>query len=184
MSIGLVCQSPAMAVEKNKQLFIESPDRSDRYISEEEIKQIFNNIMVATERKDVDGVIKFLVPFAISNNTVRVLSAGKVTQQIVRLKGAERQRIATQQNFLNIDSFDFLYQDVKVRVSPDRKTAFANVTSIIDARTVKGPRLMISSTSTTKFAIFQGEVKIISDDSTTDLEVPPAFQPTVYTSNY
>jgi hypothetical protein len=182
--IGMICLAPAIASEKTKQLFIESPDRSDRTISEAEVQQIFDDMMVATERKDVDGIVKFLIPFAISKNTVRVWTAGKAKEIVAVLKGAEQQRRATQESFISIDSFDFLYHDVKIRVSPDRKTAFANVTSIVDARTVKGPRLLISSTSTTKFAIFRGEVKIISEESTSDVEVPPAFQPTVYNVHF
>jgi hypothetical protein len=182
-ALGLACLTPAIAVEKNKQMAIESTDRSDRRISEDEITQIFNDMMVATERKDVDGVTKFLAPFAVSVNTVRTLKAGKVSQEVVLLKRLEQQRSYIQQNFINVDSYDFLYYDVKVRVSPDRKTAFANVTSIVDARTIKGPRLLISSTGTTKFALVEGELKIISDEAITDVEIPPAFQPTVYNNN-
>jgi hypothetical protein len=184
LAIGMVCVTPAIAVEKNKQLFIESPDRSDRTISEAEIQQIFDDMMVATERKDVEGVVKFLIPFATSKNTVRFFTAGKAKEIVSVLKGAEQQRQATQESFISIDSFDFLYHDVQIRVSPDRKTAFANVTSIVDAKTVRGPRLLISSTSTTKFAIFRGEVKIISEEATSDIEVPPAFQPTAYNIHF
>ena len=183
LTVGLACLTPAIAVEKNKQLFVETPDRSDRTIGEEEIKQIFNDMMAATERKDVDGVTKYLAPFAISVNTVRTLKAGNVSQEVVRLKRLEQQRSYIQQSFINVDSYDFLYYDVKVRVSPDRKTAFANVTSIVDTRTIKGPRLLISSTGITKFALVKGELKIISDEATTDVEIPPAFQPVVYYNN-
>jgi hypothetical protein len=180
----MVCLTPAIAVEKDKQLFIESPDRSDRTISEAEIQQIFDDMVTATERKDVDGVIKFLIPFATSKNTVRIWTAGKAKEIVSVLKGAEQQRQATQESFVGIDSFDFLYHNVQIRVSPDRKTAFANVTSVVDARTIRGPRLLISSTSTTKFAIFRGDVKIISEEAVSDVEIPPAFHPTVYNVHF
>jgi hypothetical protein len=183
LTVGLACLPPAMAGEKNKQQFVETSDRSDRMISEEEIKQIFNDMMVATERKDVEGVTKYLAPFAVSANTVRTLKGGNISQEVMRLKRLEQQRSYIQQSFINVDSYDFLYYDVKVRVSPDRKTAFANVTSIVDTRTIKGPRLLISSTGTTKFALVEGQLKIISDEAITDVESPPAFQPTVYNNN-
>jgi hypothetical protein len=182
-TIGLACLTPAIAVEKNKQLFVETPDRSDRMISEAEIQQIFNDMMVATERKDVDGVTKYLAPFAVSVNTVRTLKAGNLSQEVVKLKRIEQQRNFIQQSFINVDSYDFLHYDVQVRVSPDRKTAFANVTSIVDVRTIKGPRFLVSSTGITKFALVEGQLKIISDEATTDVEIPPAFQPVVYYNN-
>jgi hypothetical protein len=182
-TIGLACLTPAIAVEKNKQLFVETPDLSDRRISEAEIQQIFNDMMVATERKDVDGVTKYLAPFAVSVNTVRTLKAGNLSQEVVKLKRIEQQRNFIQQSFINVDSYDFLHYDVQVRVSPDRKTAFANVTSIVDVRTIKGPRFLVSSTGITKFALVEGQLKIISDEATTDVEIPPAFQPVVYYNN-
>jgi hypothetical protein len=166
--------NPTFAADKEKQLVIESPDRGSQKISEADIRAIMEDMKMQTERKSADGVVKAMTPFVYSDGYLK--SPGGMGVEQYRIKGIETHRANTFESFASVKNLKYLYYKVDVNVSPDGKTAYAIDKSLVDLQLLGGQRFLLSSAGITKFALVNGEIKIIYNDGTAEIDSAPGLR--------
>jgi len=165
--------SPSLAIDRGAiaQLVIESPDRSSQTITADRIRAIMEDMKVATERKSTEGTVKAMAPFVYSEGYLKS-PEGVDRYSVNRI---EAHKANTQDSFSVAKEMKYLYYNVDVNVSPDGKTAYAIDKGLVDMEMLGGQRYLISTSGLTKFALVNGQIKIIYNDGTTEINSAPAL---------
>ena len=134
-----------------------------------EIQAINRQVEAVIDQGDVNGVLKFMAPFIISE-TITESANGF---ESVYIEGIERHREMLTDVFTEADTEENLNvqeisQKETIRITPDGQLATALISTVNEVTTGNELRL-ITTTDTIRFARLQGQIKVIS--YTTDSQI-------------
>ena len=143
--------------------------QSIKSLDENTIRQTMVAIEDAENKEDIDALLKFLVPFAISEITVK--SQG--TTLTTNVEGINAHRKLLKRSFDLVKERDTINDYITIRITPDGK--IATVTRVVvETLTIEdGTRFLASGTDIFRFAIIDNQPKIISTKSQGWLEKRP-----------
>ncbi|MBW4472687.1 MAG: nuclear transport factor 2 family protein [Stenomitos rutilans HA7619-LM2] len=136
-------------------------------IRESDIRKILNAMEAAANRKDVDGILKYMAP----NITIKItVQLGAGAQQLSLSREQYRQYL--QQGFATTERRSGNYTNLKIQVAPNGQTATATYT-LREEATLKGQPGTFVSTSqeTVKFARIKGQLLETAATSNAMIEV-------------
>lgn len=165
---GLVVATPAITLAQplNSPLLIAQEIKE---LDEEMIRQAMEAINEAENREDIDAMLKFLVPFSISEITVEY----KGNILTTNLEGINAHRRMLKNTFALVKEREILNDYMTVRITPDGK--IATVTRVIfeNLTTKDEQKFMVSGTDILRFALIDNQPRIISVKSQGWLEPRP-----------
>ncbi|XGV95506.1 MAG: nuclear transport factor 2 family protein [Leptolyngbya sp. BL-A-14] len=136
-------------------------------IRESEIRAILDAMEAAANRKDVNGILKYMAP----NITIKItVQLGTGAQQLSLSREQYRQYL--QQGFETTERRSGNYTNLKIQVEPNGQTATA-IYTLVEEATLKGQPGTFVSTSqeTVKFERIKGQILETAATSNSTIEV-------------
>jgi hypothetical protein len=146
--------------------------RASSQLNEENVRQVMSAIAKAEKNEDIEGLLDFLVPFAISEVTVD--SQGKSIT--TTLEGIDSHRKLLEFTFGKVEKRDAINEYTTIRITPDGKIATVTRMMTEELSTADGREFISSGTDTFRLAWIDGRPMVISTKSQGWLEERPAQQ--------
>ena len=130
-------------------------------ITVDDIQAINREIEVIIAQGDVEGVIRYMAPFIISET----ITASSIGAESVYIEGIEEHRRMLANVFNEAETEELsntqeISKQETIRVTPDGQLATAVISTVNEVTTDDELRL-VSTTDTIRFARLQGEIKVI-----------------------
>ena len=93
--------------------------------------------------------------------------------EIIRLSGIDEHRAFFQETWQDVKSSEDVDDDFQISLSGDEKTALVRRTRQVNVTLKDGTRILVMSTSLSRLAIVDGQLKIISIQESADIDVRP-----------
>lgn len=143
-------------------------------LTEEKVQQTMAAIKKAESQDDIDTLMKFLVPYTVSEITVESQEKS-ITRSI---EGLEAHRELLQKIFDRIKDRETLNEYSTIRITPDGQLAIVTRTNTEVLTTNDGKRFLSSGTDVFRIAWINNQAKVISIKSQGWIEErPPASKP-------
>jgi ketosteroid isomerase-like protein len=136
-------------------------------INENQIREILEQMKLASSQKDTKAIMQFLAPDAIVQVTVEAM--GK--SQTMNLTRAQYYQYL-QQGFYITDTYNGKYSNLKIQVTPNRKAAIATYVLDEEVTLKKQPGTLVSSSDASmRFEIVKGQILVTNLKSTSRLGI-------------
>lgn len=143
--------------------------QSSSQLNEENVRQVMAAIAKAESSEDIEALLNFLVPFAISEVTVE--SQGKSITAI--LEGIESHRKLLEFTFERVKTKETINEHTTIRITPDGQLATVTRLIIEELVTNDGREFISSGTDIFRLAWIDGRPMVISTKSQGWLEERP-----------
>ncbi|MBD2450728.1 hypothetical protein H6G76_27095 [Nostoc sp. FACHB-152] len=141
---------------------LEIAQANSKGISEADVNRIMDEIAAGTKKLDVDSLlVKYAVPFLISEFT----SATTDASVSMVIEGRDNLRDTMKQSYGKLKEIQELVRDREVVISAKGQIAVAEDDSVLELTGKDGKKHIVTSSTKTRFAIVNGELKIISFES-------------------
>lgn len=154
---GCIAEIPALAAFAQPSL-AQAPTQTPNQLSEADIRRVITDIRAAEQKKDVEGVVKFLAPFVSSEITTE----GFDSSLTVTLEGKEDHRALLTKTFPRIRESKVIGNQTNVGITEGGQLGIANISSIKAITTQNGQRYFSISTDTIRFARINNQPTIVS----------------------
>lgn len=154
---GCMAEIPVIATSAQPSL-AQAPTKTPSQLSEENIRQVLANIRAAEQKKDVEGVVKFLAPFVSSEITVEAFDSSLT----VTLEGKDDHRALLAKTFPTVRESKVIGNQTNVIITSGGQLGIANISSIKAITTQNGERYFSISTDTIRFARINNQLMIVS----------------------
>lgn len=152
-----VAEIPAIAMPV-EQPIAQADTKKSNQITEADIRKVLAEMQVAIEKKDLEGILKFIAPFAYSEVTVES-GSGKMT---VNLEGKDDHRILLTEAGSQIQKRRTIRNRTDIRISPDGELGTATIFRVREYTTQNGRRFLSAGTDTLRFAMFGKQPMVVS----------------------
>ena len=149
LSLCLVC--PVLAKEGIPNFTAQATQQTQK-ITEAQIRNILEQMKVATKNKNAEGITKFMSPNVAIEITVQAASGS----QTLRLTGQEYRQYL-EQGFQMMQNYNGSYSNLKVQINPDGKAATA-IFDVNEEVSFQGQKIRSSSAETIRFELIQGKI--------------------------
>ena len=157
-SFGLTLPSKTLAQELTLPQIVA---QTSSQLNEDNIRQTMEAIEKAENGEDIEDLLNFLVPFAISEVTVEVES-NRIT---TTLEGIEPHRQLLKNTFKLVKDRETIKEYTKIKITADGHIATVIRTMIEEITLEDGRKFIASGTDTFRFAWIDNQPKIISTKS-------------------
>lgn len=147
--------------------------QSSNKLTEENVLQAMKTINAAEKKEDINTLLKFLVPYGVSEVTVES-QGNSITRN---LEGVEAHRIMLENTFKRVKDRAVLNERQTIRFTPDGQLAIVTRTSTEKLTTEDGQQFISAGTDTFRFAWVDNQPKVISTKSQGWLEERPKSSP-------
>ncbi|GFE68859.1 hypothetical protein [Chroococcus sp. FPU101] len=139
-------------------------------ITEAAILKILEDLKAAREKEDIDGMLKYIAPFAYTEVTVQT-DSGRLT---VNVQGLEEHRdlLTKAAQFRNASTT--LNESAEVDISTDGNFAIATLNTTDQITTSQGSTVLTSGTDILRFGMVNNQPMIVSATLNGWLSVLPA----------
>lgn len=138
-------------------------------LNEEIIRQTMEAIDEADNREDIDGMLKFLAPFSISEITVEY----KGNILTTNLEGINAHRRMLKNTFALVKERETINDYMTIRMTPDGKIGVVTRVIFENLTTKDDQKFIVSGTDIIRFAMIDNQPKVISVKSQGWLEPRP-----------
>lgn len=142
-------------------------------LTEESIRKVLAGLQAAVEKKDVEGVLKFMAPFATSEVTVE--SDGVTVN--ANLYGKDEHRGFLEKTYPTIQNRRTISNRVDMRISPDGQLGTATIFRVREYTTQNGGRFLSQGTDTIRFAMVDNQPMVVSTTLTGWVAQRPPLKP-------
>lgn len=130
----------------------EAAEVKQKKITTQDIRKIIDNIMAASKKRNVEGVMKYTAPNFIAESVIQAPS-GPIDLTYNR----DDYRQALEQTFSITQSYNVSYKNLKVTIAPDGQSATATYEAT-ESGIVNGTSLSVQATASTTFQIVNGNI--------------------------
>lgn len=152
-----VAEIPVLAAPV-EQPVAQAVTRKSNQITEEDIREVLKEIQAAREREDIEGVLKFIAPFAHSEVTVES-DGGTLT---VNLDGKDEHRAVFAKMNAQIQERRDINNRTAITISPDGELGTATIFRVREYITQNGTRFLSAGTDTIRFALINNRPMVVS----------------------
>lgn len=157
LCVGITTTSTKAGVEA-----LEIAQADSKEINEADVNRIMDEIAVGTKKRDVDALlVKYAVPFLISQFTTETTDAS--VSMVV--EGRDNLRETMKESYSKLKEIQEVARDREVVISAKGQMAVAEDDSILEMTGKDGKKHIVTSLTKTRFAMVNGELKIISFES-------------------
>jgi hypothetical protein len=168
-STEIVVLPPQILAQTEANFSLEIAESQSKKISEEQVKQLIENITKAGKKKDVEEISKYLAPFIYSEITVKTESASET----IELNGIGEHQQYLKSEYQQVKETEELSESWQIDISADEQMAFVKRTRLVGVTTSDGRKLLISSDAKARLAIVEGELKVISMEEVAEVDLRP-----------
>lgn len=154
---GAVAVMPALVAPK-PQSSVQLVAQTSNQLSQDSINKILKEIQAAQQQKDVEGVLKFVAPFVVSNITVE---SGR-KQVTMELEGKDEHRQLLKETFDGIKQSEIVNQRIIINLYQDGQLGIAKVFTVKKITSKDGKQFFSSSNDTIRFALIDNQPMIVS----------------------
>lgn len=154
-----LAEIPAITPEGNSEAIAHprliATDLKASTITEAQIRQILDAILIASNRRDIAGILKYMAPTAAIEMTLQTQGGGSQRLRLTR----DDYRRYLEQGFELTQRYSGTISDVKVQIAANGKAATA-VYTLTEETVLKGQPLLITAVSkeAIKFELVQGQI--------------------------
>ena len=143
--------------------------QSTSQLTEDKIRQTMAAIEKAESSEDIEELLKFLAPFAISEVSVEYQESS-ITKSI---EGIEAHRTFLESSFELVEDRGIINDYMSVRITPDGQLAVVKRIIVEEITTSDGREFLSSATDTFRFAWIDNQPMIVSTKSQGWIEERP-----------
>ncbi|MBW4678659.1 MAG: nuclear transport factor 2 family protein [Microcoleus vaginatus WJT46-NPBG5] len=151
LALSLCLVGPVSAKEAIPNFTAQATQQTQK-ITESQIRNILEQMKVATKNRNADTITKFMSPKIAIEVTLQA-ATGSQTLRLSR----EEYRGYLEQGFQRMQNYNGSYSNLKVQVSPDGKTATATFNANEEI-TFQGQKIRSNSAETIRFELIQGKI--------------------------
>lgn len=162
---------PTLAQEKQEPSLsvIAQQQNSQIEIKEEDVENLIKNTNKALENQNVAEILAYFTPFTYSEVTWDTDDKSET----LKINGLEEHRQYLQDSFAKIKDSEVLFDDYQISFSNDGAIAYVYRTRVINLTMNDGRKIIVSSKGKTRLAMVSGELKIISIEQNSDIDLRP-----------
>ncbi|PSF39346.1 hypothetical protein C7H19_00730 [Aphanothece hegewaldii CCALA 016] len=139
-------------------------------ITESAILKILEELKTAREKKDIDGMLKYIAPFAYTEVTVQT-DNGRIT---INVQGTDEHRDLLTKSAQLRNASTTLDETAKVDVAADGNYAIATLNSTEQITTAQGATVLTSGNDILRFGMVNNQPMIVSATLNGWLSILPA----------
>lgn len=151
LALSLCLVGPVSAKEPIPNFTAQATQQTQK-ITETQIRNILEQMRVATKNKNAETITNFMSPNVAIEITVQAASGS----QTLRLKRQEYRQYL-EQGFQMMQNYNGSYSNLKVQISPDGKTANATF-NVNEEVSFQGQKIRSTSAETIRFELIQGKI--------------------------
>lgn len=169
-SLSLASSQESLITQAAEPVPTQLTAQSSSQLNEENVGEVMAAIAQAESNKDIEALLKFLVPFAISEVTVE--SQGKSIT--ASLEGIEAHRQLLEFTFKKVTKKEPINEHTTIRITPDGQLATVTRLIVEELVTDDGREFISSGTDIFRLAWIDGRPMVISAKSQGWLEERPS----------
>lgn len=169
-SLSLASSQESLITQAAEPVPTQLTAQSSSQLNEENVGEVMAAIAQAESNKDIEALLKFLVPFAISEVTVE--SQGKSIT--ASLEGIEAHRQLLEFTFKKVTKKEPINEHTTIRITPDGQLATVTRLIVEELVTDDGREFISSGTDIFRLAWIDGRPMVISAKTQGWLEERPA----------
>jgi hypothetical protein len=169
-SLSLASSQESLITQAAEPVPTQLTAQSSSQLNEENVGEVMAAIAQAESNKDTEALLKFLVPFAISEVTVE--SQGKSIT--ASLEGIEAHRQLLEFTFKKVKKKEPINEHTTIRITPDGQLATVTRLIVEELVTDDGREFISSGTDIFRLAWIDGRPMVISAKTQGWLEERPA----------
>lgn len=140
------------------QFLVQAAAPKTSQLTEAEIEKALASLQTATDKEDIEGVLKLMAPF-VYTELILETDNGSQTQYF---EGTEENRLLLKETFARIQEREDLGSQTRIRISPDGTMGIATVSSVRGLTTQDGKRFLSVGDNTFRFGRVGNRLMLVS----------------------
>ena len=160
----------AQTIQETPSFFLAQEE--EQVIKEEQVEELIKKADQAIQARNIEQILSYFAPFAYSEVTLDTDERAET----LKINGLEEHRQYFQDSFAEIKDSEVLFDDYQIKLTGDGSSAYIYRNRLVNYTLNDGDKIIISSKTTARLAPLAGELKIISLEQNSEIDLRPPSQ--------